>query len=601
MSLRPPAKRITDNHRRSVLSLLKDKTFRNLLSIVKTYKWYYIGAVGSQLLLTAAALFFADTSRRLFDLAPHVPRNTLSQIILMFVCIALSQLVLTFLNNWLRSALNESVVYEMRRSILNHLQRLPLSFHENNHSSNSVNVMNNELEIAKNFIVYDVQRLIALPISFVFVGIYLLSVHPLLGAIAIAIGPLQMVSNLVLKSKFQQAAELQNLVTRDVFFTIGETLHGIREVKANQMEDSVNARMAEIQKRGVAYNVLLTNISTIRSITKDLPGHAGYLTGIGIGAALMTSGDIGVGGLVAFITLLDKVAEPFTVLVDTINNLQRSVSGARRLFEVMDMAEEDTRAGTVLEAGAPAIRYENIGFHYTEGAETLRNLSFTIPAGKSLALVGPSGAGKSTIVKLLYRFYDPQQGRIQVNDRPLQTYAIHSIRERMALVSQDIYLFDGTVAANIEVGKPGASRDEIIRAAKLAQAYAFIELLPNGMDSEIGERGIKLSHGQKQRLSIARAILRDASLLILDEPTSALDVETEASFQRDLGEWASGCTKIIIAHRLSTIRDADYIVFLEHGEAVEFGTAEELLRMNGRFRSYWEKQGREIGEEQSVV
>ena len=479
----------------------------------------------------------------------------------------------------------------MRRNILNHIQRLPLSFHEHNHSSNSINVMYNELEIAKNFIVFDVQRLIALPISFVFVGIYLLSVHPLLGTIAIAIGPMQMVSNLVLKSRFKQAAEQQNIVTRDVFFTIGETLHGIREVKSNQMEDSVNSRMTEIQQRGVAYNVLLTNISTIRGIVKDLPGHIGYMLGIGVGAALMASGEIGVGGLVAFITLLDKVAEPFTVLVDTINNLQRSITGARRLFDIMDMEEEDTTSGRLLESGAPSIRYESVGFHYIEGTETLRNLSFTLPAGRSLALVGPSGAGKSTIVKLLYRFYDPQQGMIKLNDIPLEAFAIQSIRERMALVSQDIFLFDGTVAANIEAGKPGATREEIIRAAKLAQAHEFIESLPKGIDSEIGERGIKLSHGQKQRLSIARAILRNASLLILDEPTSALDVETEASFQKDLGEWASGCTKIIIAHRLSTIRDADYIVFLEQGEAVEFGTAEELLRINGRFRSYWEKQG----------
>lgn len=590
MSLQPLSKGTSEAPRKSVFSLLKDRTFHDLLSIIKKYKWYYVSAVGSQLLLTAAALLFADTSRRLFNMAPNVPRGSLANILLVFACIAIFQLIFTFINNWIRSALNESVVYEMRRNILSHLQRLPLSFHEHNHSSNSVNIMHNELEIAKNFIVFDVQRLIALPISFIFVGIYLLSVHPLLGLIAIAIGPLQMLSSLVLKTKFKQAAELQNRVTRDVFFTIGETLHGIREVKSNQMENNVDSRMAEIQQRGVAYNVLLTNISTIRSIVKDLPGHIGYIAGIGIGAALMAAGEIGAGGLVAFITLLDKVAEPFTVLVDTINNLQRSVSGARRLYEVMDMAEEDTTSGQPLAPGAPSVRFEEVGFQYVEGTATLQNLSFSIPAGSSLALVGPSGAGKSTIVKLLYRFYDPEHGNVTLNGKPLESYAIQSVRERMALVSQDIFLFDGTVAQNIEVGRPGATRDEIIRAAKLAQAYDFIEALPRGIDSEIGERGIKLSHGQKQRLSIARAILRDASLLILDEPTSALDVETEASFQRDLGEWASNCTKIIIAHRLSTIREADFIVFIDQGEVVESGTAEQLLSTNGRFRSYWEKQ-----------
>ncbi|NIK79093.1 ABC-type multidrug transport system fused ATPase/permease subunit [Paenibacillus castaneae] len=590
MSTQPLSEISSSNTRKSIFSLFKDPTFLSLLSIVKKYKWYYVFAVGSQLLLTALALLFADTSRWLFNLAPHVPRSSLAHILLLFSCIAIFQLIFTFINNWIRSALNESVVYEMRRTILNHLQRLPLSFHENNHSSVSVNVMHNELEIAKNFIVYDIQRLIALPISFLFVGIYLLTVHPLLGVIAIAIGPIQMLSSLVLKTRFKHAAELQNRVTRDVFFTIGETLHGIREVKSNQMEDKVDHQMAKIQRDGVAYNVLLTNISTIRAIVKDLPGHAGYLAGIGIGASLMASGEIGVGGLVAFITLLDKVAEPFTVMVDTINNLQRSISGAKRLFEVLDLEEEDLTTGEPLSPEAPSIRYDNVSFQYVEESATIQNLSFSIPAGSSLALVGPSGAGKSTIVKLLYRFYDAKQGMITLNDKPLEAYAIQSIRERMALVSQDIFLFDGTVADNIEVGKPGASREEIIRAAKLSQSYEFIEALPLGLDSEIGERGIKLSHGQKQRLSIARAILRNASLLVLDEPTSALDVDTEASFQRDLGEWASSCTKIIIAHRLSTIREADYIIFIDQGEVVESGTIEQLISLNGRFRSYWDKQ-----------
>jgi ABC-type multidrug transport system fused ATPase/permease subunit len=594
MSIQAATKGQTGSRRKSVFSLLKDRTFLNMMSIIKDYKWYYVGAVGLQLLLTAMALLFADTSRRLFNMAPNVPNHALVQILIAFSCIAFAQLVFTFMNNWIRSALNESVVYGLRRSILNHLQKLPLSFHENNHSSNSVNVMFNELEIAKDFIVFDVQRLIALPISFIFVGIYLLSVHPILGIIAIAIGPLQLISNFVLKTRFKEAAELQSQVTRDVFFTIGETLQGIREVKSNQMEDKVEQEMADIQKKGVAYNVLLTNINTIRGIVKDLPGHIGYVAGIGIGVVLMASGEIGIGGLVAFITLLDKVAEPFTVLVGTINNLQRSISGARRLYEAMDMEEEDTVTGEALDLGSPSITYEEVGFHYVEGVKILENLSFTVPAGSSVALVGPSGAGKSTIVKLLYRFYDPQQGIITLNGMPLEKYSIRSIRERMALVSQDIFLFDGTIAENVQIGKPGATRDEVIRAAKLAQAYDFIEALPKGIDSEIGERGVKLSHGQKQRISIARAILRNASLLILDEPTSALDVETEASLQRDLGEWASNCTKVIIAHRLSTIREADYIVFIDEGKVVESGTAEQLLIRNGRFRSYWAKQSGQV-------
>ncbi|MFC5467388.1 ABC transporter ATP-binding protein [Cohnella suwonensis] len=577
--------------RKSVWELLKDPVFLQFLAIIKTYKWYYAGVIGAQIALTGVALLFAETSRRLFDQVPNIPDRNLLIILSAFSVTTVLQLAFTFLYNWLNSALNESVVFEMRRKILNHLQRLPLSFHESHHSSNSFNIMYSELEIAKNFIVFDVQRLIALPVSFLFVGIYLMSVHPILGAIAISIGPLQLLSNLVHKSKFKQAAEMQSRATRGVFFTIGETLHGVREIKSNQMEPIIDERMADIQTKGVAYNVLLTKLSTIRGIAKEIPGRVGYIAGVGVGAYMMASGSIGPGGLVAFITLLDKVAEPFNVLVDTINNLQRSISGARRLFDVMDMEEENVKDGIALPDGSPSIRYEGVAFRYAEESNAIRGISFEVPAGTSIALVGPSGSGKSTVVKLLHRFYEPQEGTIRLDGIPLKEYSIASLRERMALVSQDIYIFDGTVAENIAAGRPEAAYEDIERAAKLAQAYDFIAALPKGFDSAIGERGIKLSHGQKQRLSIARAILRNASILVMDEPTSALDVDTESSFQKDLGQWASSCTKIIIAHRLSTIRDADYILFIDKGEIIESGTMNQLIEKNGRFRRYWEKQG----------
>jgi len=306
---------------------------------------------------------------------------------------------------------------------------------------------------------------------------------------------------------------------------------------------------------------------------------------------MMASGHIGVGGLVAFISLLDKVAEPFTTVVEVINNLQRFISGAGRLHHVMGLPEEDVHTGIPLTGKAPEISFDAVHFAYTEHHPTLQNISFTIPAGATAALVGPSGAGKSTLLKLLYRFYEPQHGIIKVDGVPLRQYTLSSLRDAMALVSQDIYLFDSTVANNISLGRDENPRERLERAARLAQAHDFIAKLPEGYDTRVGERGIKLSHGQKQRISIARAILRDAPILILDEPTSALDVETEESFQRDLGEWAEHCTKIIIAHRLSTIRQADIVIFLEDGVISEIGAPAELLRRHaGRFRSYWEKQ-----------
>ncbi|MBC8137743.1 MAG: ABC transporter ATP-binding protein [Fibrella sp.] len=579
----------------SILGLLKDRTFLGFLAIVRQYKGLYAISLFAQFVGIGLGLLFADTSRRLFDAAPKVPPALLTQLLWIFAGIVVARLGVTFVISWIQSLLNESVVYQMRRNVVKHLVDQPLSFHENNHSSSAFTVIYNELERAKDFVVSDIQSLIGMPISFITAGLYLLTVHPLLGVIALVVGPLQLLSNLVQKKRFQETVELQRTVSRQVFHQIGESLHGVREVKSNQLETIVDERMGDIQKRGVAYNVQLTQVRSLRGLAKSLPSELGYVVGVGFGAVLMANGQIGPGGLVAFISLLDKVSVPFTSMVGIINNLQQILAGSRHLFEVMATPGEDRTTGAELTLSpeqGPELVFENVSFGYAPEKKTLDDISFTLPAGASLALVGPSGAGKSTLIKLLYRFYEPDSGTIRLVGRPLGEYNVDSVRRNMALVSQDIFLFDGTVRENIVLGRPDATDEEVERAARLAQADTFIRELEKGYDAEIGERGIKLSHGQKQRLSIARAILRNASLLVLDEPTSALDVETEASFQRDLGEWAAHCTKIIIAHRLTTIRDADYVLFLENGRVVEFGTPGELLRSpDSRFAGYWERQG----------
>jgi len=576
--------------RRSVGGLLRDPSFRRHLGIVREKWWIYLLVIGSQVSQTGLSILSAEALRRLFDALPQVPKPVLNNVLIALVVLTALRLIATYVEAWFGSLLNESVVYKLRRDLLNQIQHLPLRFHESKHSSEPMSVFWSDLESAKDFVVRDVQRLIALPISFVVAGLYLLTVNPILGVVALLIGPLQLLSNLVQKARFQEAIRLQRQVTRDVFRTIGETLQGIREVKANQMETQVDDQMAEIQRRGVDYNVMLSKTMAVRAIARQIPREAGQVIGVGLGVGLVASGHIGPGSLVAFISLLDRVAQPFTTMVEVISNLQQAVEGTARLYDTLNLPRERKDVGTPLPAASPPITFRSVEFRYEAEAPVIHDVSFDLPAGKSLALVGPSGSGKSTLVKLLYRFYDPDAGEILLDDQPLSGFRIDSLRDRLALVSQDIFLFDTTVAENIAAGLPNATRAQVERAAELAQAADFIRQLPRGFDSEIGERGIKLSHGQKQRLSIARAILRDASVLILDEPTSALDVETEASFQRDLGQWAQHCTKIVIAHRLTTIRDCDMVLFLEGGAVVEFGTPAQLLSHEGRFANYWRRQ-----------
>jgi ABC-type multidrug transport system fused ATPase/permease subunit len=572
------------------MELLRDRSFRRHLGIVRRHAWMYVVVIVAQVGQTGVAILTAEALRRLFDRLPNVPPSLLQGVLLAMAGLAAFRLLCTYLEAWIGSLLNETVVYALRRDVLNHLQHLPLGYHEGRHSSEAMNVFWHDLESAKSFIVADVQRLIALPISFVIAGTYLFGVHPLLGLVALLIGPLQLLSNFVLKDRFQNAIREQRKVTRDVFRTIGETMHGIREVKANQMERQVDEQMREIQGRGVTHNVTLSKTSAIRAIAREVPRDAGQIAGLAIGVGLVAQGNLGAGSLVAFISLLDRVAAPFTTMVQVISNLQQAAEGTRKLYEVLDMPPERKDVGVSLSAEPPALAFENVTFAYEADRPVLKNVSFSLPAGRSLALVGPSGSGKSTLVKLLYRFYTPDSGEIRIGDHPLQEIRIDSLRDRLALVSQDIFLFDASVLDNIAAGRTDATDEEIHRAADLAQADEFIRALPQGYHSQIGERGIKLSHGQKQRLSIARAILRDASVLVLDEPTSALDVETEASFQRDLGQWARHCTRIVIAHRLTTIRDCDLILFLANGEVVEFGPPSQLLQAGGRFADYWRHQ-----------
>jgi len=503
-----------------------------------------------------------------------------------------------------------------------------MEFYDNNHTSKITNTFFNQMEIVKDFVVQDIRNMIKLPLSFIIIGIYLFTVHPLLGFTAIAASILQPLSNFAFKKPFFKAMDAIRHTDHVVFTTMGEATQGIREVKINQVEDFFDERMKKGQIDGVRHELRKVKYDTLRGFIKDLPTKAGYVTGIAIGISLMISGQINPGDLVAFITLLHKVSEPFNGITQTYSNFQRSLHSANDLLKLVDEPEENYHIGNEIKLPIQSIKFENVSFGYKvseAGArkkyevdiwkladgeiygddeaqfsnnknmpnivKVLENVSFEIKGGSTIALVGPSGGGKSTLIRLLYKFYEPQSGAISLNNAPLSSYNITSMRNAMSIVSQDIFIFDGTVRENLVLGRKGVTEDDINNALKFSESYDFVMNLPQGLDTHLGERGVKLSQGQKQRLSIARSIIKKANIIILDEPTSALDVETEYSFQQNIAVWAKGCTKLIIAHRLTTIRDADYILFLDNGKIVEQGSPYDLIKKDGgKFKEYWEKQ-----------
>lgn len=366
---------------------------------------------------------------------------------------------------------------------------------------------------------------------------------------------------------------------------LSQVFLGIRQVKAyNQQENELQRASVHIDKvRDL--NIKNTRTGNLSTPVNDVLVGCAVLGLISYGGYQSAAGTLTPGELMSFITAFLMSYEPMKKLAKLNNNLQTGLGAAERVFSVLDKPSSAQDEGGELSLSSADIylEFKNVSFSYGEKTPVLENINFKADKGDVIALVGPSGAGKSTVINLILRFYDPQNGQILINDKALPAYNTASLRENMALVSQDIMIFDETVLANIAYGKPDASEDEIIEAAKKAHAHEFITKMPEGYNTRLGENGMSLSGGQRQRIAIARAILKDSPLLLLDEATSALDTESEKFIQESLAELQQGRTTIVIAHRLSTIRNATKILVLENGNIIESGTHESLLNLKGLY------------------
>lgn len=366
---------------------------------------------------------------------------------------------------------------------------------------------------------------------------------------------------------------------------LSETFHGMRHVKAYGMERYEIGRASALVE--TVYR-LICRATRVRAATRPIME---VIAGIGIAGVVLYGGSQVIAGTMtpgmffSFMTALILAYQPLKALASLNTNLQEGLAAAQRVFAILDIEPEirDRPDAVVLPPNAADIRFEDVTFAYASGTTALRHVSLAVPAGATVALVGPSGAGKTSILNLIPRFYDVGAGRVTVGGHDVRDVTLASLRAQMALVSQEVSLFDDTVRANIAYGRPGAGEDEIVAAAKAAGAHDFVMDLPAGYDTHVGARGVKLSGGQQQRLAIARAMLKNAPILLLDEATSALDSETERQVQEALAALKRGRTTVVVAHRLSTVVDADLIHVMEDGRVVESGTHAELVRRGGLY------------------
>lgn len=479
---------------------------------------------------------------------------------------------------------------DMRRELFDHYQELSFSYYSRNNSGQMMSKLVSDLFDISEFAHHGPENLFISLVKIVGAFIFLFFINKKLAL------PLILLVIVMFMFSFRQNAKMQETFMEnrrkigDVNASLQDTLSGIRVVQSFANED---IERAKFKKSNEAFLVSKRDnyhcMGSFMSSNLFFQGMM-YLVTLVYGGYLIAQGEMQTADLAMYALYIGIFISPIQILVELVEMMQKGLSGFRRFLDVMETESEIRDADNAAELTDVKghVRYDHVSFHYNDDeTPVLSDISIDIPAGKSIALVGPSGSGKTTICSLLPRFYDVTGGSITVDGKDIRGLTLKSLRSQIGMVQQDVYLFDGTIKDNIAYGKPGASDEEIIKAAKCASIHDFIMELPDKYDTYVGERGTRLSGGQKQRISIARVFLKNPPILILDEATSALDNESERWIQKSLEELSKNRTTITIAHRLSTIRDADEIIVITEEGIAERGTHAELLEKNGLYAAYY--------------
>ncbi|MCX7920816.1 MAG: ABC transporter ATP-binding protein/permease [Clostridia bacterium] len=565
---------------------------KRLMSFMKKRIWLYLLCMVGLAFVFAVflSLVTAYKSRTLFDAAasgnmPLVKVTAIEMIISILVACVLCPICSYGIFYCI-----QKTIAEVRLYIFKQIEELPMSYFDKNHSGEIMSCLNNDLNALEDAYFWP----ILLTILSIILGIgsagIMFYLNPVLAIFTIFMG---IITSLV-NSRFAGPIRVvSNAMQQHLGFITGrlvDLLSGFYVIKmfcaGSMLSKRFNNKNEELADATVKYAV----INSALEGSNYLLGNIAFLGVIIIGAVLIANHRISVGTAIACSQLFGGISFMFGQLGGFVSQMQRSLAGASRVFQLLDESVEPESYSLTGGSTGDMINFQKVSFSYDAEKRILDGIEFSIQRGKIAALVGPSGSGKSSIVKLLMGFYPADTGSIAVNGKPIQDYTLEQLRNLIAYVPQDAYLFHGTVKDNIAMGKENASKEEIISAAKAANAHDFIMELPQGYDTVVGERGARLSGGQRQRIAIARAIIKNAPILILDEATSALDSESEQLVQQALNNLMKNRTVIIIAHRLSTIENADLIYVLEDGKIVEKGTHRELIEAEGIYNSLYELQ-----------
>lgn len=563
--------------------------------------WKYLA--GSKSLLTfVLTLVFISVAANLAGpyllglsidaLTQSAPLSVLAKYAGLMIIFYLINAIFTWAQTYFMANIAQDTVLRLRKDLFEHVQTLSLRYFDTHPHGDLMSRMTNDIDNVSNTLTQSITQLISSVVTILGVMIIMLRLNWILALVTIATVPLifLIVSRVIKRTR--QAFKDQQSSLGHVNSLIEEYVSGQKVVKAYVQEEAIiekfNQQNDELKGAAIRAQFFGGIMGPLMSMTNNLT----YALVVGVGGLLVLQGRASLGIIASFMNYSRQFGRPLNQVAQLYNTVQSAIAGAERVFEVLDEipeVEEHEEAMSVNTLQG-SVAFNDVNFHYVANKPVLRSVSFDANPGEIIALVGPTGAGKTTIINLLTRFYDIQSGDILIDGTPIKRLKKEELRQRLGIVLQDPYLFSGTIYENIRYGRLNATEEEVIEAAKLANAHSFIHRLPKGYHTSLKEEGSNLSQGQKQLISIARAILSDPDILILDEATSSVDTRTEYQIQKGMKTLMKGRTSFVIAHRLSTIRNADQILVIQEGQIIERGNHHKLLEKQGFYHQLYTSQ-----------
>lgn len=581
-------------------------TFKRLVAYMKPHKFklmtVFLFAVMSTVFSIFSPRIMGWATTRLFEGAiakfvmktpgAEIDFHYIGQIVLLLIGLYIISNFFTYITQYIMADVAQKTVYDLREKVKDKLTRLPLSYYDARKHGEILSRVTNDVDTISTTLQQSLTQLITSVVMIIGVIIMMLTISPVMTLIALFTLPASAIVTQAIAKRSQKHFMTQSRTLGELNGHIEEMYTGHKIVKAFGREESSVGKFDEINTRLYEAGAKANFISGIIMPVLSFVNNIGYVLICVVGGLFVTKDRMNIGDVQAFISYMRQFTQPIVQTANIANILQSTIASAERVFEVLDEEEEvpEKTGAAALASPEGTVRFEHVNFGYKADAPLIHDMNIEVHPGQTVAIVGPTGAGKTTLVNLLMRFYEVGDGRITIDGMDVKDMKRGDLRSLFGMVLQDTWLFNGTIRDNIAYGRKGATEEEIVDAAKAAHADRFIRTLPEGYNTVLNEEASNISQGQRQLLTIARAILADPSILILDEATSSVDTRTEVYIQKAMHKLMQGRTSFVIAHRLSTIRDADLILVMNHGSVIEKGTHTELLAAGGFYADLYNSQ-----------